>query len=65
MSERKIVGYRIAHEIFLEDLEDNVMRRIQAGWQPYGNPFEMTSSADYGKKDVPTCQAMVKYEDNK
>lgn len=47
--------YMMVTELLGDALNVSVNEYIQAGWEPYGNPFWNATHQVY-------CQAMVKYE---
>jgi hypothetical protein len=59
---RKAIEYKIVHAKGLDELELNVMKEINIGWQPFGAPQQMTIFVNKLPYLV-MGQAMVKYEE--
>jgi hypothetical protein len=56
----EIKEYKTAAKDMLKDLDKEVNRLIQQGFQPFGSPYYI--GATEGNADAPICQAVVKFK---
>ena len=56
----KIIKYKLLSDYSLDNLENDMNKFIQEGWQPYCQPFKIRL---FGKDCI--VQAIVKYKEEK